>query len=706
MTPRPVVLAGLLLVLAVLCPASQLSTALEGVGAGAASVPSAPQPVARAPQSLEPRGNGLRLTHPQRRVDFSPDEVRVKGRRGGPLWIWRLTAVLAPSGEPLVEPVSTRPVVAGPDLVRYDRGFVLEEYLITEDHLEQRFLLLQPPAPGRGDLVVTGEIRSAAAFAATPEGGRWQSERGEVTLGRARVVDRNGRELPSRFEVDATGTRWSVAGAVLAAASYPVTLDPEIGTNDFRVSDMGGSGDPDFDAIAPAVAYNSRDDEYLVVWSGDDDTGLLLDDEFEIWGQIVSATGGGVGTNDFRISDAAGTGNTAASATQPDVAYDSYSNRYLVVWSADDPDGGSAYQEFEIYGQLLDSNGSELFSNDFRISHQGPDGDADFDARSPAVAYLGNANVFAVVWEGDGEAFVATGDDDFAIQGRLLFDEGSLLGNAQLVSVRWGFENPNGDDTKPDIAWDAGAGQWVVAYVSDRFDCPDNEFEIWAVSLDIVDLSERREYSRVSDMGGWCNGSGHDARRPRVAYNSTHQEILFAWTGDDDVGALVDNEYEVFVQRSDSNLGGLGFNDYRISDIGGLGLTARGTMEDISLVYQPTGDEYQVCWAADDDVDGILDQEFEIFCQRFTHDLVGLGPNDERVSDAGGLGVPFWQTLTPAVAANRRNGQYLVVWSGADDVDAMVTLEYEIFGQRLLSRGIFGDGFENGGTSAWSVGDP
>ena len=78
----------------------------------------------------------------------------------------------------------------------------------------------------------------------------------------------------------------------------------EVGTNDFRISDMGPDGNTNFDAQDPAVAYNSTNNEYLVVWRGDDDTAPLVDNELEIFGQrLNAATGAAVGTNDFRISD-------------------------------------------------------------------------------------------------------------------------------------------------------------------------------------------------------------------------------------------------------------------------------------------------------------------------------------------------------------------------------------------------------------------
>lgn len=63
-----------------------------------------------------------------------------------------------------------------------------------------------------------------------------------------------------------------------------------IGENDFRLSDMGPDGDTSFGALRAAVATNLDGTEYLVVWSGDDDTGGLVDDEYEIFGQRYTVT--------------------------------------------------------------------------------------------------------------------------------------------------------------------------------------------------------------------------------------------------------------------------------------------------------------------------------------------------------------------------------------------------------------------------------
>jgi hypothetical protein len=66
------------------------------------------------------------------------------------------------------------------------------------------------------------------------------------------------------------------------------TSGVELG-GDFRISAMGPEGNTSFGAGEPALAYTSTANEYLVVWTGDDNTGGLVDDEYEIFGQGLRA---------------------------------------------------------------------------------------------------------------------------------------------------------------------------------------------------------------------------------------------------------------------------------------------------------------------------------------------------------------------------------------------------------------------------------
>jgi hypothetical protein len=115
---------------------------------------------------------------------------------------------------------------------------------------------------------------------------------------------------------------------------------------DFRISNIGADGDANRGGFSPTVAYNSAANEYLVSWAGD---GLATDDEFEIFGQRLSAGGAERGT-DFRISNVGADGDKDRSAFESAVAYNSTANEYLVSWIGD---GLATDDEFEIFGQRL-----------------------------------------------------------------------------------------------------------------------------------------------------------------------------------------------------------------------------------------------------------------------------------------------------------------------------------------------------------------
>ena len=142
--------------------------------------------------------------------------------------------------------------------MRYPRGPVLEQYVVGQASLEQQFILAEP-LPLRGaELVVRGRIESEGRFERTERGGRWRTDRSEVTLGEVRVFDATGAQLPATWEVTAGATRLAVDGPALARAVYPVTIDPEIGANDFRISDMGPDGNVNFGRLRAGRRLQQR----------------------------------------------------------------------------------------------------------------------------------------------------------------------------------------------------------------------------------------------------------------------------------------------------------------------------------------------------------------------------------------------------------------------------------------------------------------
>jgi hypothetical protein len=175
----------------------------------------------------------------------------------------------------------------------------------------------------------------------------------------------------------------------------------EIGSDDFRVSDMGTNGSSDFDAFSPALSYNAISNEFMAVWYGDDNRNGHVSGEFEIYGQRINAsTGAELGINDFLISETGVPGFITRSASFPDICWNSTLNQYLVVWSADPATGAYVGNEFEIFGQVLAANGNNL-DGDFPISDMGPIGNNNYDAFKPKVDYIAQSEQYAVAFRGD-----------------------------------------------------------------------------------------------------------------------------------------------------------------------------------------------------------------------------------------------------------------------------------------------------------------
>ncbi|HSN54664.1 MAG TPA: hypothetical protein VLT32_08315 [Candidatus Sulfomarinibacteraceae bacterium] len=664
---------------------------------------SAEEAAASAVNKLTERGAGYHLQHPRREVSFTPDGVRVKGKRGAPVWTWSLERIADSTGRVLNEGGSVAPLAVDPTLVRYDRCLLFEDYRLKQNSIEQLLVIPEPLALGGGDLVVTGRVACDGELTATEQGWTWRDEHGEITLGPVTVLDADGATLPAHLEVTVASTRLVVDGDALLTAAYPVVVDPEIGSNDYRISDMGPNGDNRYYAHSAAVAYNSIENEYLVVWAGNDDQNGLVDGEVEIFGQLVYGnTGSQAGTNDVRISYVGGSGNTSYDAQHPAVAFNNVYNEYLVVWAADNPEEGCVDNEFEIWGQVLDENLDELYGGDFRISFNGGSGDSDYDADQPAVVYNPDADEYLVVWQADDNVQGMVNDEN-EIFAQRIYSTGILVGSNLRLSDMGGSGDSAYSAYEPDVAYNSRDFEYLAVWSGDDNSngLVEEEFEVFGQMITWNGVGTGPNDFRISDMGG-TGDPNYDAFHPSVAYNPRRDEYLVVWWGDDNVGGVVEDEFEVFSQRFTPDVVGLGPNDFRLSDVGGLG----DPYYDVfwtDVAYSPILDQYLVVWAGEDNVGGLASGELEIFAQMLNGDVSnGIGPNDERISDAGGIGDPTFLANEPAVAANTWNGQFMVAWHGDDNVGSLVSGEFEVFIQRMDGMAVFVDAFEGGTTAAWS----
>jgi hypothetical protein len=411
----------------------------------------------------------------------------------------------------------------------------------------------------------------------------------------------------------------------------------------FRVSDMGPGGDVDYDALNPAVAYKPIDNEFLVVWSGDDDTGGLSNDESENFGQRLHAdTGLHTGANDFRISDPGPPGSPVNGATEPDVVHSATTNQYLVVWTADEGLDGLANEEHEVYGQQLSATGGEIGANDFRISQMGPDGNASYDALGSAVAYNPVSDEYLVVWSGDDNTPPLV-DNERELFGQRLSATGGAIGADDFRITDMG---PDGDANfgagSPAVAHNPGSNEFLVVWEGDdNVATVDEEFEVFGQRLSATGDTIGGNDFRVSDMGPDGDTTYYGAQ-PAVAPDPGGGRYLVTWAGVEQPAPGI-QESEIYGQFLSSAGGGIGDNDFRISQMGPDGDTSFGP----GGVAVASGGPHLVVWYGDDNAPPLVDNEYEIFGQLLENrgDTVGLVDVSQgmwHLRNSSGAITSFW----------------------------------------------------------------
>jgi hypothetical protein len=208
-----------------------------------------------------------------------------------------------------------------------------------------------------------------------------------------------------------------------------------------------------YDRRCPDVTYNVQTNQYLVVWQHY----YQAVGGYAIHGRLISAAGQIVGTMDIIIR-----GLSVTTPDRPAVAYASTSNKYLVVWE-EEYRANPTDVWVNILGQAVNSDGT-LSGNRFAISSD-PGGQP---RRQPDVAYNRHANGFLVVWQ------QYDGTSDWDIYGQLVNGDGSILPGFPPIQVAWYIQSSitpavAAIPTAPGaykylVVWEAdvGAGNWDI----------------------------------------------------------------------------------------------------------------------------------------------------------------------------------------------------------------------------------------------------
>jgi hypothetical protein len=312
----------------------------------------------------------------------------------------------------------------------------------------------QPPEMGPFIDIWTGDpidnTRPAVAFAVHHNEFlvTWQNERLAMTDIYARRVAADGG-LKSNFTVITAQNRWNQEPAMaytpmqdLYLVAYSYNGPPPDTTTDIKGKFVGWNGAylfPQMDIrvesgsqFSPAVAYNSQDDEFLVVYENWWANGLR-----DIAAQRIKASTGALAS--WR--------NIATGAGEwrydPSVAYNEARNEYLITYTYSP---NATTDNGDIYGRVVSANMATL-SAEIPIVADG------YDQQSSDVA--AGPDEYLVVWS-DGTA----GTSDYDIYGRRVAGDGTPLASAGGFAIANATANRRQD---PTVAV-AGRCGYIVAW--------------------------------------------------------------------------------------------------------------------------------------------------------------------------------------------------------------------------------------------------
>ncbi len=266
-------------------------------------------------------------------------------------------------------------------------------------------------------------------------------------------------------------------GSASFAPSAPMAL-PMI--NEFAISDTALTG------FEPSVAYNSKHDEYLVVWG----------DPYNIYGQRINSRGELLG-DDFSIAE-----NLSVREFSPDVTYDATHDQYLVVWVHE-----HSTSDWDIYGRLIPYDGSSSLYNEFPIDS------SSSNSLNPKVVYALAQGYFLVVWE---DAPAAPGLH--TIHGRLVNEAGVISATKHTLASHASQHRAN-----PNVAYNLARNEYLVVY-------DDTDPSVWVIHNESVYAT--RFAGDVTQLGSEfiiANGAD-DEIKPAVAACNSADQYLVAFT--------------------------------------------------------------------------------------------------------------------------------------------------------------------------------
>jgi len=217
----------------------------------------------------------------------------------------------------------------------------------------------------------------------------------------------------------------------------------------------------------PAVAYAYTSDKYLVVWY-EEGAGFS-----NILGQVLNSDGTLSGSN-FVISQDPG----GSERYNPDVAYNRSRNEYLVVWQQKDP----TYGDYDIYARRVQGNGTPMYPAATTIRYTSKDQILPVVAAIPSQSTGGQ---YLVAWEDHQSCGTVA-----CIEAQLVKADGTIDGNH--FSVAW--DVTAGDYVQPAVAGGESRQQYFVTWTEPWAGFANTSIGGYAISVDGKHASEAASF--------------------------------------------------------------------------------------------------------------------------------------------------------------------------------------------------------------------